>query len=150
MKIRIPPNNKKLYEGKLIFVPSAALTVSPKAGKPVAFTHEIARAPTITPHTFPIPPSTTIASKMIVNENKEFFGSVSGGCVESFIIQESLEIIKKNIFFKIKKFKISDENAWNVGLSCGGEITVYLEQIHLTERILNQIFQKKKNVILIL
>jgi xanthine dehydrogenase accessory factor len=85
-----------------------------------------------------------IGSKMIVNENNEFFGSVSGGCIESFIIQESLEIIKKNIFFKIKKFKISDENAWNVGLSCGGEITVYLEQIHLKERILNQIFQKKK------
>ena len=46
-----------------------------------------------------------IASKMIVNENKEFFGSVSGGCVESFIIQESLEVIKKNEAFKIKKFK---------------------------------------------
>ena len=68
-----------------------------------------------------------IGSKMIVNENKEFFGSVSGGCIESFIIQESLEIIKKNESFKIKKFKISDEIAWNVGLSCGGEITVYLE-----------------------
>ena len=37
-----------------------------------------------------------IGSKMIVNENKEFFGSVSGGCIESFIIQESLEVIKKS------------------------------------------------------
>ena len=41
-----------------------------------------------------------IASKMIVNENKEFFGSVSGGCIESFIIQESLDIIKKKKLFK--------------------------------------------------
>ena len=36
-----------------------------------------------------------IGSKMIVNKNKEFFGSVSGGCIESFIIQESSKIIKK-------------------------------------------------------
>ena len=86
-----------------------------------------------------------IASKMIVNENKEFFGSVSGGCVESFIIQESLEIIKKNDSFKIKKFKISDESAWNVGLSCGGEITVYLEEMSFREKALEQIIQKQKN-----
>ena len=70
-----------------------------------------------------------IGSKMVVNENKEFFGSVSGGCVESFIIQESLDIIKKKKLCKIKKFKVSDESAWNVGLSCGGELNVYLEMI---------------------
>jgi xanthine dehydrogenase accessory factor len=86
-----------------------------------------------------------IGSKMIVNENKEFFGSVSGGCVESFIIQESLEVIEKNELFKIKKFKISNENAWNVGLSCGGEITVYLEEMNFREKALEQIIQKKKN-----
>ena len=86
-----------------------------------------------------------IGSKMIVNENKEFFGSVSGGCIESFIIQESLEIIKKNESFKIKKFKISDESAWNVGLSCGGEITVYLEEMSFREKALEQIIQKQKN-----
>ena len=86
-----------------------------------------------------------IASKMIVNENKEFFGSVSGGCVESFIIQESLDIIKKNKLFKIKKFKVSDENAWNVGLSCGGEITVYFKEVNFKEKIFEQIIQKKKN-----
>ena len=76
-----------------------------------------------------------IASKMIVNENKEFFGSVSGGCVESFIIQESLDIIKKNKLFKIKKFKVSDESAWSVGLSCGGGITVYFKEINFKEKI---------------
>ena len=86
-----------------------------------------------------------IGSKMIVSENKEFFGSVSGGCVESFIIQESLEVIEKNESFKIKKFNISNESAWNVGLSCGGEITVYLEEVYLRERVLEQIIQKQKN-----
>ena len=86
-----------------------------------------------------------IGSKMVVNENKEFFGSVSGGCVESFIIQESLDIIKKNKLCRIKKFKVSDESAWNVGLSCGGEITVYFQEINFKEKILEQIIQKKKN-----
>ena len=76
-----------------------------------------------------------IASKMVVNENKEFFGSVSGGCIESFIIQESLDIIKKKKLFKIKKFKVANENAWNVGLSCGGEITVYLEKIDFRKKL---------------
>jgi xanthine dehydrogenase accessory factor len=86
-----------------------------------------------------------IGSKMIVNENKEFFGSVSGGCIESFIIQESLEFIEKNESFKIKKFKISNESAWNIGLSCGGEITVYLEGMNFREKTLEQIIQKQKN-----
>ena len=86
-----------------------------------------------------------IGSKMIVNENKEFFGSVSGGCIESFIIQESLKVIEKNESFKIKKFKISDDSAWNMGLSCGGEITVYLASMNLREKALEQIIQKQKN-----
>ena len=69
-------------------------------------------------------------------ENGDFFGSVSAGCVESAIIKDSLEIIKKNISFKKKIFKVSDENAWNVGLSCGGEITVYFKRINFKEKML--------------
>ena len=70
-----------------------------------------------------------IGSKMIVNENGDFSGSVSGGCVEAAVIKECLEIIKKNILFKKIEFKISNENAWEVGLTCGGEIEIYIEQI---------------------
>ena len=50
-----------------------------------------------------------IGSKMIVNENRDFIGSVSGGCIESFIIEESLEIIKKNQSFKLINFKVSNK-----------------------------------------
>ncbi|MBD1156911.1 XdhC family protein, partial [Pelagibacterales bacterium SAG-MED20] len=82
---------------------------------------------------------------MIVNENRDFIGSVSGGCIESFIIEESLEIIKKNQSFKVINFKVSNEKAWNVGLSCGGEITIYLEKINLKKNILKKIIQNKKN-----
>ena len=68
-------------------------------------------------------------SRMIINENGDFSGSVSGGCVESAVIRECLEIIKKNIPFKKIEFKISNENAWEVGLACGGEIAIYIGQV---------------------
>ena len=71
-----------------------------------------------------------VGSKMIVNEKGEFSGSISGGCVESSVIDESLKLIKENKAFKKIELKVSNENAWEVGLACGGEITIYLEQIN--------------------
>ena len=71
-----------------------------------------------------------IGSKMIINEKGNFLGSVSGGCVETSVITECLELIKNKNSFKKIDFKISDENAWNVGLACGGEMTVFIEQIN--------------------
>ena len=71
-----------------------------------------------------------IGSKMIINEKGNFLGSVSGGCVETNIITECLELIKNKNSFKKIDFKVSDKNAWDVGLACGGEMTVFLEQIN--------------------
>ena len=71
-----------------------------------------------------------IGSKMIVSEKGDFLGSVSGGCVEANIIKECLELIKNKILFKKIHFTVQDENAWSVGLACGGELTVYIEQIN--------------------
>ena len=68
-----------------------------------------------------------IGTKMIVNENGNFLGSVSGGCVEANVINECLELLKnKNIFKKIK-FTVSNDSAWSVGLACGGEMAVFIE-----------------------
>ena len=72
-----------------------------------------------------------IGSRMIINESGDFSGSVSGGCVESNVISECLELIKTNNSFKKIEFKVTNENAWDVGLACGGEITIYIEQIYL-------------------
>ena len=71
-----------------------------------------------------------VGSKMIVNEKSEFAGSISGGCVEYSVIDECLQLIKDNKLFKKIELKVSNENAWDVGLACGGEITIYLEQIN--------------------
>ena len=70
-----------------------------------------------------------IGSRMIVNENGDFSGSVSGGCVESVVVRECIAILKENKLFKKIEFKVSNESAWEVGLACGGEIAIYLEQV---------------------
>ena len=71
-----------------------------------------------------------VGCKMIVNEKGDFSGSVSGGCIESAVVRECLGIIKEKKPFKKIEFKVSNESAWEVGLACGGEIAVYLEQIN--------------------
>ena len=58
-----------------------------------------------------------------------FSGSVSGGCVESAVVRECLDLIQNKTKYKKIEFKVSNESAWEVGLACGGEIAVYLETI---------------------
>ena len=70
-----------------------------------------------------------IGSKMIVNEKGDFSGSISGGCVESSVVRECIELLKGNKLFKKLEFKVSNEKAWEIGLACGGEIAVFIEQI---------------------
>jgi len=71
-----------------------------------------------------------IGSRMIVNDKGDFSGSVSGGCVETAVVRECLGLIKEKKPFKKIDFKVSNESAWEVGLACGGEIAIYLEQIN--------------------
>ena len=71
-----------------------------------------------------------IGSRMIVNDKGDFSGSVSGGCVETAVVRECLGLIKEKKLFKKIDFKVSNESAWEVGLACGGEIAIYLEQIN--------------------
>ena len=71
-----------------------------------------------------------VGSKMIVNDKGDFSGSVSGGCVETAVVRECLGLLKEKNSFKKIEFKVSNESAWEVGLACGGEITIFLEQIN--------------------
>ena len=71
-----------------------------------------------------------IGSRMIVNDKGDFSGSVSGGCVETAVVRECVGLIKEKKPFKKIDFKVSNESAWEVGLACGGEIAIYLEQIN--------------------
>ena len=71
-----------------------------------------------------------IGSRMIVNDKEDFSGSVSGGCVETAVVRECLGLIKEKKPFKKIDFKVSNESAWEIGLACGGEIAIFLEQIN--------------------
>ena len=70
-----------------------------------------------------------VGSRMIVNDKGDFSGSVSGGCVETVVVRECLDLLKEKKLFKKIEFKVSNESAWEVGLACGGEIEIFLEQI---------------------
>jgi xanthine dehydrogenase accessory factor len=64
-------------------------------------------------------------SLLAVNDKGAFVGSVSGGCVENAVVAEALELMKKD-GFKSLHFGVADENAWKVGLACGGEVRVFV------------------------
>ena len=71
-----------------------------------------------------------IGSRMIINDKGDFSGSVSGGCVETAVVRECMSLIKEKKPFKKIEFKVPNESAWEVGLACGGEIAIFLEQIN--------------------
>ena len=71
-----------------------------------------------------------IGSRMIVNQQGDFSGSVSGGCVESAVVRECMSLLQDKNSHKTLDFKVSNENAWEVGLACGGEIAIFLEKIN--------------------
>jgi len=67
-----------------------------------------------------------LGSKLAVSSAGEIAGSVSGGCVEGAVVEEAQKAIESGRP-KLVKFGITDEQAWSVGLSCGGEIEVFVE-----------------------
>ncbi len=68
-----------------------------------------------------------VGSCMLVSADMEMIGSVSGGCVEGAVVREAIEVLKTDIP-KLLSFGITDEEAWEVGLSCGGAIKVFVEK----------------------
>ena len=67
-------------------------------------------------------------SQIAVRDDGAFAGSVSGGCVESAVIHEAKTAITDG---KVRtlEFGVSDEQAWSVGLACGGRIEIFVEPI---------------------
>jgi xanthine dehydrogenase accessory factor len=68
-----------------------------------------------------------IGSKLIVSETGELAGSVSGGCVESEVVEAAREVLAGGEG-RLLTFGISDELALTVGLPCGGEIDVWVDE----------------------
>jgi xanthine dehydrogenase accessory factor len=69
-----------------------------------------------------------VGSKLIVSENGELFGSVSGGCVESDVAVQAAEVLASGEP-RLLSYGITDDQAWEVGLPCGGEIDVFVQPL---------------------
>ena len=66
---------------------------------------------------------------MAVNEDGEVVGSVSGGCVEGAVVTESLALLAGEREPGVVSFGYSDDEAFAVGLTCGGTIHVFLQPL---------------------
>jgi xanthine dehydrogenase accessory factor len=69
-----------------------------------------------------------VGSSLAISESGKLCGSVSGGCVEGDVFEQSREVLESGEP-KLLSYGISDEEAWAVGLPCGGEIDVFLERL---------------------
>jgi xanthine/CO dehydrogenase XdhC/CoxF family maturation factor len=69
-----------------------------------------------------------IGAKLAISEAGELCGSVSGGCVESDVYENAREVMESGNP-KLLSYGIADEEAWEVGLPCGGEIDVFVERL---------------------
>src|SRR4051794_22159787 len=65
-------------------------------------------------------------AKMAINEDGEFVGSVSGGCVENDVVEHAKQVLEED-YPRLVPYGISDEMAFNVGLACGGQIEVFIQ-----------------------
>jgi xanthine/CO dehydrogenase XdhC/CoxF family maturation factor len=69
-----------------------------------------------------------LGSKLAVDSEGAFIGSVSGGCVEGAVVTEAIETIRDGKP-RLLDFGVSNEQAWEVGLACGGKIEVFVERV---------------------
>jgi xanthine/CO dehydrogenase XdhC/CoxF family maturation factor len=69
-----------------------------------------------------------VGAKLAVNADGAFVGSVSGGCVEGAVVGEALEVIADGKP-RLLDFGITDDQAWEVGLACGGKIEIFVERV---------------------
>jgi xanthine dehydrogenase accessory factor len=65
---------------------------------------------------------------MAVSAGGEVSGSVSGGCVESAVVEAALDVLSSGAA-RMLHFGVADEAAWEVGLSCGGKLEVFVEPL---------------------
>jgi xanthine dehydrogenase accessory factor len=66
---------------------------------------------------------------MAVNDAGEVAGSVSGGCVEGAVVTEALALLEAEGEGRLVTFGYSDDEAFAVGLTCGGTIHLFLEEV---------------------
>jgi xanthine/CO dehydrogenase XdhC/CoxF family maturation factor len=69
-----------------------------------------------------------VGSQLAVDDSGAMVGSVSGGCIEGAVVLEALAVMKDRKP-RLLDFGVSNEQAWEVGLACGGKVQVYVEPV---------------------
>jgi xanthine/CO dehydrogenase XdhC/CoxF family maturation factor len=69
-----------------------------------------------------------VGSQLAVDDAGRMVGSVSGGCIEGAVVKEAQEIMA-GAKPRLLDFGITNEQAWEVGLACGGKLQVYVEAV---------------------
>ncbi|TXH38182.1 MAG: XdhC family protein [Rhodospirillaceae bacterium] len=67
-------------------------------------------------------------SQLVVDGQGRMMGSVSGGCIEGAVVKEALDVMQDGKP-RLLDFGITNEQAWEVGLACGGKLQVYVERL---------------------
>lgn len=67
-------------------------------------------------------------SHLVIDGDGNFEGSVSGGCVEGAVVADAEDVIRSGTP-RMLEFGVADETAWQVGLSCGGRISIFVERL---------------------
>ena len=69
-----------------------------------------------------------VGSQLVVDDTGRFAGSVSGGCIEGAVIREAVDAIATGRP-RLLDFGVTNEQAWEVGLACGGKVQVFVERL---------------------
>jgi xanthine/CO dehydrogenase XdhC/CoxF family maturation factor len=70
-----------------------------------------------------------VGSRLALDAEGHFIGSVSGGCVETAVVDAGQEVIRTGAP-RVLEFSVADEEAWGVGLACGGRVKIYVEALN--------------------
>ena len=69
-----------------------------------------------------------VGSQLVVDDQGAMLGSVSGGCIEGAVVLEAQQSIKDGKP-RLLDFGVTNEQAWEVGLACGGKVQVFVERV---------------------
>ena len=67
-------------------------------------------------------------SQLAVDQDGRMVGSVSGGCIEGAVVREAIDAMQTGKP-RLLEYGVTDEQAWDVGLACGGTVQVFVEKV---------------------
>lgn len=81
-------------------------------------------------------------SQLCVDETGTFSGSVSGGCIEAAVVREALRVLDTGSP-RLIEFQVTSDMAWEVGLSCGGRVEIFVAPAEPQQRLLSAVMEAR-------